>query len=78
MMDMNGGLSVLDDIYVEGGSNEDKLMFYFGCVNYFFMDCYLLEVNICVDVFFCFYKDNCWGVFLLFFVGWCISQEEFM
>lgn len=30
MTDMNGGSSAPDDTYAEGGSNEDKLMSYFG------------------------------------------------
>lgn len=54
------------------------MFFYFGCINYLYKDCYLFEVNFCVDVFLCFYKDNCWGWFFFFFVGWCISEELFM
>ena len=49
MTDMNGGSSAPDDTYAEGGSNEDKLMSYFGRVNYSFMDRYLLEANIRAD-----------------------------
>lgn len=61
---MNGGSSAPDDTYAEGGSNEDKLMSYFGRVNYSFMDRYLLEANIRADASSRFHKDNRWGVFL--------------
>ena len=78
MTDMNGGSSAPDDTYAEGGSNEDKLMSYFGRVNYSFMDRYLLEANIRADASSRFHKDNRWGVFPSFSAGWRISQEEFM
>ena len=75
---MNGGSSAPDDTYAEGGSNEDKLMSYFGRVNYSFMDRYLLEANIRADASSRFHKDNRWGVFPSFSAGWRISQEGFM
>ena len=78
MTDMNGGSSAPDDTYAEGGSNEDKLMSYFGRVNYSFMDRYLLEANIRADASSRFHKDNRWGVFPSFSAGWRISQEGFM
>lgn len=78
MTDLNGGSGAPDDTSTEGGSNENKMLSYFGRVNYTFMDRYLLEANIRTDGSSRFYKDNRWGVFPSFSAGWRINQEGFM
>lgn len=76
--DMNGGSSASADTFAKGGSNENKLMSYFGRVNYSFMDRYLLEVNMRADASSRFHKNNRWGYFPSFSAGWRISEEAFM
>ena len=49
MTDLNGGSSAPNDTGTEGGSNENKMLSYFGRVNYSFMDRYLLEANLRTD-----------------------------
>ncbi len=49
MTDLNGGSSAPNDTGTEGGSNENKMLSYFGRVNYSFMDRYLLEANFRAD-----------------------------
>ena len=78
MTDMNGGSSASSDTHTEGGSNENKLMSYFGRVNYTLMDRYLLEVNMRADASSRFHKDNRWGYFPSFSAGWRVSEEGFM
>lgn len=78
MTDLNGGSSAPEDTHTEGGSNENKMLSYFGRVNYSFMDRYLVEANIRADGSSRFHKDNRWGIFPSFSAGWRISQEEFM
>ncbi|CAK7077627.1 MAG: TonB-dependent receptor SusC [Parabacteroides sp.] len=78
MTDLNGGSSAVNDMGTEGGSNEDKLMSYFGRINYTFLDRYLLEANLRADGSSRFHKDNRWGVFPSFSAGWRINQEGFM
>lgn len=45
---------------------ESKMLSYFGRVNYSWNDRYLLEVNVRADGSSRFYKDNRWGIFLLY------------
>ena len=78
MTDLNGGSSAPADTHTEGGTKEDKLMSYFGRVNYSFMDRYLLEANIRADGSSRFHKDNRWGIFPSFSAGWRVNQEGFM
>lgn len=78
MTDMNGGSSAPNDMNSEGGSNENKMLSYFGRVNYSFMDRYLFEANIRSDASSRFHKDNRWATFPSFSAGWRVSEEEFM
>lgn len=66
-------LIVINDSLLE----EYVLFFFFGCINYVWKDCYLLEVNLCYDGLLCFVDGYCWGFFLLVFVGWRIFEEDF-
>ena len=75
---MNGGSSASSDTHTEGGSNENKLMSYFGRVNYTLMDRYLLEVNMRADASSRFHKDNRWGYFPSFSAGWRVCDVVFM
>ena len=78
MTDINGGSSAPNDMYTEGGTNEDKLMSYFARVNYSYKDRYLFEANLRADASSRFHKDNRWGIFPSFSAGWRVNQEEFM
>ena len=78
MTDINGGSSAPNDMYTEGGTNEDKLMSYFARFNYSYKDRYLFEANIRADASSRFHKDNRWGYFPSFSAGWRVNQEEFM
>ncbi|WP_159517984.1 TonB-dependent receptor [Sunxiuqinia indica] len=63
---------------VGGTSYESKLMSYFGRANYSFSDKYLFEFNFRYDGSSRFAKNNRWGFFPSFSVGWRINQESFM
>ena len=76
--DMNGGSSASSDTYAEGGSNENKLMSYFGRLNYNYKERYLFEFNMRADASSRFPADNRWGYFPSFSAGWRISEEAFM
>lgn len=57
----------------------EKIVMFLGVlmVNYFYKGCYLLKVFMCVDGFFKFSFDNCWGFFLFGVLGWRVLEEEF-
>ena len=78
LTDLNGGSSTPADMSTEGGTNEDKMMSYFGRINYSFKDRYLFEANIRSDASSHFAPENRWSVFPSFSAGWRISQEAFM
>ena len=78
LTDLNGGSSTPSDMSTEGGTSEDKMMSYFGRINYSFKDRYLFEANIRTDASSHFAPENRWGVFPSFSAGWRINQEEFM
>lgn len=78
MTDINGGSSSPADSEVEGGSNENKMMSYFGRINYSYKDRYLLEANIRADGSSRFHKDHRWATFPSFSAGWRLTEEEFM
>jgi len=63
---------------VEGTSQKNVLMSYFGRVNYNFNERYLLEANFRYDGSSRFAKGNRWGIFPSFSAGWRLSEEEFM
>lgn len=76
--DLNAGSSVPTDITNGGGMSENKLLSYFGRLNYSLLNRYLLEFDIRTDASSSFYKDNRWGVFPSVSGGWRISEETFM
>ncbi len=78
MEDMNGGSSADSDTYAEGGATENKMLSYFGRVNYSFFGKYLFEANLRADASSRFHKDERWGIFPSFSAGWRINQENFM
>jgi TonB-linked SusC/RagA family outer membrane protein len=61
----------------DGSSNEWALLSYFGRFNYSWSDRYLLEINARYDGSSRFAKNNRWGFFPSFSVGWRISEENF-
>lgn len=75
---MNGGSSSPSDSHTEGAMTEEKMMSYFGRVNYNYMERYLFEANIRADATSRFHKDERWGYFPSFSAGWRISEEPFM
>lgn len=78
MEDMNGGSSADTDTYAEGGSTENKMLSYFGRVNYSLFGKYLFEANLRADASSRFHKDERWGIFPSFSAGWRINQENFL
>ena len=76
--DMNGGSSASTDTYAQGGSNENKLMSYFGRINYNYKERYLFEFNLRADASSRFPANNRWGYFPSFSLGWRLSEEAFM
>jgi len=63
---------------VSGTSGKNKLLSYFGRLNYNFSDKYLLEANARYDGSSIFAKGNRWGFFPSFSAGWRISEEDFL
>ncbi|MDO4229963.1 MAG: TonB-dependent receptor [Capnocytophaga sp.] len=61
-----------------GISTGYKLMSYFGKINYAYADKYLVSGTLRYDGSSRFHKDNRWGTFPAFNLGWRISQESFM
>ena len=61
-----------------GGADESSLLSYIGRLNYSFADRYLLTASIRADGSSKFAKENRWGYFPSFSVGWIISEEQFL
>lgn len=61
-----------------GSSTGYTLMSFFGKVNYAYDDKYLASVTLRRDGSSRFGKNNRWGIFPAFNLGWRITQEEFM
>ena len=59
-------------------SNDDKILSFFGRVNYSFKDKYQLSATMRADGSSKFTKGNKWGYFPSFAASWRISGEEFM
>jgi hypothetical protein len=64
----------IDDAY----SADDKLLSFFGRLNYNFKDRYLLSATFRADASSKFNKDNRWGYFPSVALAWRISSEPFM
>lgn len=78
LIDIGAGSASGEDISNGGGLLDNKLLSYFGRVNYSFDDKYLLEANMRADASSSFHKDNRWGYFPSFSAGWKIDRESFM
>lgn len=63
--------------YNDIGNNMEVCMGWLGCINYSFVDCYLIELIGCWDGFWKFKLENCWGFFFFVFLGWRIFEENF-
>lgn len=61
-----------------GGSTAYSLLSYFGKINYAYDDRYLASFTIRRDGSSRFGKNNRWGIFPAFNLGWKINQEAFM
>lgn len=74
-------LNVVDagttDPQAYGNTNESIMISYLGRVNYNYADKYLASFTVRVDGSSKFGKDNRWGTFPSFSLGWRISQEKF-
>lgn len=64
-------------IFFGGFFYEEYLCVFFGWVDYKFLNCYFFGLSFWQDGFFKFNEDYCWGIFLVVFVGWVISDEFF-
>ncbi len=79
---------LLDGIYVLDTGTEDisnggnkkawALQSYFGRLNYAFDEKYLFEANMRIDGTSRFARNNRWGYFPSFSIGWNFSKENFM
>lgn len=76
--DLGAGSSAGQDLTNGGGVLENKLLSYFGRVNYVFDNKYLFEANMRADASTSFHKDNRWGYFPSFSAGWKLDEEEFL
>ena len=61
-----------------GSSTENKMLSYFGRINYNLMQRYLFEMNLRADASSRFHKDKRWGYFPSFSAAWRINEESFM
>lgn len=73
--EMDGG--IMND-YVIGLVEESFLQLFFGCLNYNYGGCYLLEMNVCYDGLLCMFKVYCYVIFFLFLGVWIMINEKFM
>lgn len=62
----------------KGNSEQWRLLSWFGRFNYSYKDRYLLEANARYDGTSRIAKENRWGVFPSFSLGWRLTEEEFM
>lgn len=72
---VNSGTSNVEGM---GNTYQLRMMSYFGRVNYALMSKYLFEVNFRGDGSSRFAKDNRWGYFPSFSVGWRLGEESFI
>lgn len=76
--DMSAGATSGAGYKNDSESYENKMLSYFGRINYTLLDRYMLEVNFRADASSRFYQDNRWGLFPSFSAGWRLSEEHFM
>ena len=65
-------------IAMKGKKEENKLMSYFGRLNYNYKETYLLNATIRADGSSKFAKENQWGYFPSVSGGWVASNEDFL
>ncbi|MFC6997329.1 TonB-dependent receptor [Rufibacter roseus] len=75
LTDLNAGST---NQVVRGQSTKDRLLSYFGRVNYAFRDKYLLEITSRYDGSSRFAPANRWSYFPAISTGWNIHQENFL
>lgn len=63
---------------ISGSEVDYALRSFFGRINYAFKSKYLFEANVRYDGSSRFHKDNRWGVFPSFSLGWRLTEEAFM
>lgn len=78
LIDLNAGSTAGEDISNGGGMLDNKLLSYFGRINYVYDNKYLFEANFRADASTSFYKNNRWGYFPSFSAGWKLNEEEFL
>lgn len=61
-----------------GSATESYLVSFFGRVNYTLLDRYLFTVTVRQDGSSRFHKDNRWGLFPSFALGWKLKEEAFL
>ena len=76
--DMNAGSKAGIDITNGGGMQSNRMLSYFGRINYNYAERYLLEMNMRADASSRFHKDHRMGYFPSFSAAWRISEESFM
>jgi len=74
---INGGSADKDFWQTSGSANEWAIQSYFGRLNYSYNDRYLFEASARYDGSSRF-KNNRWGFFPSFSVGWRLSEEDFL
>ncbi|MCK3684368.1 TonB-dependent receptor [Maribellus sp. YY47] len=62
---------------ITGSGTDDALQSYFGRINYDYKGKYLFEANARYDGSSRFAKDNRWGFFPSFSLGWRLTEEQF-
>lgn len=78
LTNIDAGSTAGEDISNGGGLQDNKLLSYFGRINYAYDNKYLFEANLRSDASSSFFKDNRWGYFPSFSAGWKLDQEEFL
>lgn len=76
--DMSAGSTAAADLTNGAGMHDNKLMSYFGRLNYAYNNKYLFEANMRADASSNFHKNNRWGYFPSFSAGWKMNEEEFL
>lgn len=63
---------------ISGNKNENRMISYFGRLNYAYDQKYLAEVNLRADASSRFAKGNRWGIFPSLSGAWRLSEEKFI
>lgn len=77
-MDLQYTSSDKDKRYIDSSHSRQRIMSFFGRVNYDYQSKYLLSLVLRKDGYSKLSKDNRWGVFPGVSAGWVFSKEKFM